>query len=232
MISFRKATDRGRTQVAWLDSYHTFSFSEYYDANHMGISALRVINDDTVIPGGGFPTHSHQDMEIITYVLSGSLKHKDSMGNTSIIYPGDTQRMSAGKGITHSEFNASNENPVHFLQIWIKPNIVGVDPGYEQKSLPTEDKQGGLKLIASEDGSENAVIIHQDAQLYVSILNEDQEIEYVIKTGRNVYIHVAIGTVTLNDTKLGEGDGARVSDEEKIVIRGVNHAEILLFDLP
>jgi len=232
MITLRKATDRGRSRLDWLDSYHTFSFSNYHDPRQIGFSELRVINDDRVVPGGGFATHSHQDMEIITYVLDGSLEHKDSMGNTSIIYPGDTQRMSAGKGVTHSEYNASKENPVHFLQIWIQPNKLDIEPGYEQKHVPIEEKQGCLKLIASADGAQGSVTIHQDVQIYVAILQEAHQVEYPIKPGRNVYIHVATGSMLLNDTKLGEGDGAKVANEKQLRISGVSHAEILLFDLP
>jgi len=232
MITLRKAQDRGRSKIDWLDSYHTFSFAHYNDPQQMGFSALRVINDDRVVPGGGFATHSHQDMEIITYVLSGSLEHKDSMGNTSIIYPGDTQRMSAGKGVTHSEFNASKEEPVHFLQIWIAPNQMGIDPSYEQKHVDVEEKQGRLKLIASANGTEGSVTIHQDTQLYASILEKEQEVEYSIKPNRNIYIHVARGTITLNKTELAEGDGAKISNETKLHISGIHHAEILLFDLP
>lgn len=232
MITIRKATDRGRSQLGWLDSQHTFSFSNYYDPEQMGFSELRVINDDRVIPGGGFPTHSHKDMEIITYVLSGALEHKDSMGNASIISPGDAQKMSAGKGITHSEFNASKENPVHFLQIWIQPNKLGVDPSYEQKTIPIEKKQGVLKLLASSDGAEDSISIHQDAQVYVSIFGSAKQIDYTISPTRKIYLHVATGNVMLNDIRLGEGDGARVVDEKQITINTPDQAEILLFDLP
>lgn len=232
MITLRKAKDRGRSQIDWLDSHHTFSFSNYYDPEQMGFSELRVINDDRVVPGGGFPTHSHQEMEIITYVLSGKLEHKDSMGNSSIIYSGDVQRMSAGKGITHSEFNASNEDPVHFLQIWIQPNELGVDPSYEQKHIPTRQKQGSLKLIASSNGAEGSITIHQEVQLYATILKSAQQIDYAINPGRKVYLHIATGNIMLNDISLGEGDGVRVVDEKQITINGIDHAEILLFDLP
>ncbi|VAW83714.1 Pirin [hydrothermal vent metagenome] len=232
MITLRKAKDRGRSQLGWLDSHHTFSFSTYYDPEQMGFSELRVINDDYVIPGGGFPTHSHQDMEIITYVLSGKLEHKDSMGNTSIISPGDVQKMSAGKGITHSEFNASKENPVHFLQIWIQPNKLGVNPSYEQKYIPVEKKQGVLKLLASSDAAEDSISIHQDAKIYASVLRPAQQINYVISPTRKIYLHVATGSIMLNDISLGQGDGARVVDEKQITINGSDQAEILLFDLP
>jgi len=232
MITLRKANDRGRSQISWLDSYHTFSFSSYFDPDHSGFSELLVINEDRVIPAGGFPTHSHQDMEIITYVLSGSLEHKDSIGNTSIIYPGDTQRMSAGKGITHSEFNSSDEDPVHFLQIWIQPNVKGIDASYEQKHVPAEKKQGSLKLIASAEGGNDSVKIHQDVKLYASILNETDNIDYTISPNRNIYIHIAKGDVTLNDFALSEGDGAKITGESKIKINSPSSAEILLFDLP
>ncbi|HEC27869.1 MAG TPA: pirin family protein [Gammaproteobacteria bacterium] len=232
MITLRKTKDRGRTQIDWLDSYHTFSFANYYDAKQMGFSELRVLNDDRVVPSGGFPTHSHQDMEIITYVLSGKLEHKDSMGNTSIIYPGDVQRMSAGKGITHSEFNASKEHPVHFLQIWIQPDKQGINPSYEQKKVPSEERQHGLTLIASVDGAENSVTIRQDAKLYVAILQKEKQINYAICTDRKVYLHVATGSIMLNKIILAAGDGAKVVDEKQICISGIGHAEILLFDLP
>jgi len=232
MITLRKAIDRGRSQIDWLDSWHTFSFSNYYDPEQMGFSELRVINDDRVVPGGGFATHSHQDMEIITYVLSGALEHKDSMGNSSVITPGDVQRMSAGKGITHSEFNASKENPVHFLQIWIQPNRMNVNPGYEQIHVPVEERQKGLTLVASENGEDGSVTIHQNAQVYAAVLQENQPINYVISPSRKVYLHVATGRVTLNDKPLDAGDGARVVDEKEINIGGIEDAEILLFDLP
>lgn len=232
MITLRKAIDRGRSRTDWLDSHHTFSFSNYYDPEQMGFSELRVINDDRVVPSGGFSTHSHRDMEIITYVLSGELEHKDSMGNTSVISPGDAQRMSAGKGITHSEFNASKKHPVHFLQIWIQPNKLDVEPSYEQKHVPIEEKQGSLKLIASLNGAEDSIIIHQDVQLYASIMESRQQINYAISPNRKIYLHVATGNIILNDISLGEGDGARIMDEKQITINGIDHAEILLFDLP
>jgi len=232
MITLRSAADRGRSQISWLDSRHTFSFSNYYDPAQTGFSELRVINDDRVVPGGGFPTHSHRDMEIITYVLSGALEHKDSMGNSSIILPGDAQRMSAGKGITHSEFNASKENPVHFLQIWIQPNRVNVIPSYEQIHIPIEDRQGKLKLIASEDGEGDSVTIHQDLQLYVAILQNSQQINYAISPSRKVYLHVATGGIMINDITLEAGDGVKVVDEKNLQIGGIEQAEILLFDLP
>ncbi|NOZ10252.1 MAG: pirin family protein [Gammaproteobacteria bacterium] len=232
MITLRRAKERGRSQIDWLDSYHTFSFSDYYDPEQMGFSELRVINDDRVVPGGGFPTHSHQDMEIITYVLSGELEHKDSMGNTSIIFPGDAQRMSAGKGITHSEFNASKEHPVRFLQIWIQPNELGIDPSYEQIHVSIEEKRGALKLIASVDGEDGSIVVHQDIKLYVSVLKEAQQIDYAISPIRKVYLHVATGSIMLNDTNIGEGGGAKVVDEKQITISGLDRAEILLFDLP
>lgn len=232
MIKIRYAQKRGRTQLDWLDSYHTFSFSSYYDPDESGFSALLVINEDHVIPGGGFSTHSHRDMEIITYVLNGSLEHKDSMGNTSIIQPGDTQRMSAGTGVTHSEYNASSTDPVHFLQIWIQPNQLSIAPGYEQKHVPCEAKQGKLRLIASADGCKDSVLIHQNANLYVAVLHHDDTIEYPISGGRRTYLHVCRGEIDVNDTHLAEGDGARVTDEEILLISGQNESEFLLFDLP
>ena len=232
MITLRKAQDRGRSRLDWLDSFHTFSFADYQDVNHMGFSVLRVINDDRVVPGGGFPTHSHKDMEIITYVLSGSLEHKDSMGNTSIIHPGDTQRMSAGKGVTHSEYNASDEHPVHFLQIWILPSEQDIDPSYEQQHVPIEAKQGRLKLIASPTGERGSVSIHQDAYLYVSVLDKSAELGFAISSDRKIYVHVAKGAICLNGESLCTGYGAKIENENNLNIRCMDQAEILLFDLP
>jgi len=234
VINIRPAKERGRTQLAWLDSFHTFSFSSYYHPTENGYSALLVINEDHVIPGGGFSTHSHQDMEIVTYVLSGALEHKDSMGNTSIIRPGDIQRMSAGMGVTHSEHNASSSKPVHFLQIWIKPDQLGITPGYEQQYVPREEKQGKLCLIASPTGNNNSVIIHQDANLYVAQLNKNDAIEYLMPSDRKFYLHVCRGNINLNDKPLSAGDGTKIADEDILLISNDSEveAEILLFDLP
>ncbi len=234
MIKVRSAEKRGRTQLDWLDSFHTFSFSSYYHPDENGFSELLVINEDHVIPGGGFATHSHRDMEIVTYVLDGALEHKDSMGNTSIIQPGDTQRMSAGKGVTHSEYNASNSEPVHFLQVWIKPNQPGITPGYEQKHVPCEEKQGKLRLIASPKGNHNSVVIHQDVNLYAAVLNHSDSIEYPLPSGRKFYLHVCRGSININNKPLSAGDGARITDEKILLISNdaETESEFLLFDLP
>lgn len=232
MITLRKANERGYSKLNWLESYHSFSFSDYFDPDHMGFSSLRVINEDLVVPDGGFPTHSHRDMEIITYVLSGKLEHKDSMGNTSIIEPGDTQRMSAGRGVTHSEYNASSYEPVHFLQIWITPSLISIEPSYEQKNIPSALKRGGLKLIASNDGSQDSVIIHQDVKIYTSLLDHGEEIEFSAHDDRSVYIHLAKGGINVNGNELTKGDGAKITNEATINIVCIDSAEFLLFDLP
>jgi len=232
VIIVRKAGDRGRTRLDWLDSRHTFSFADYYDPDQMGFSVLRVINDDRMIPGGGFPTHPHRDMEIISYVLDGSLEHRDSMGNTSVIRPGDIQRMSAGRGVTHSEFNASSAQPVHFLQIWIQPDKYGADASYEQKQISREEKLGRMRLVASPDGRNDSVVIQQDVSLYVTLLDKGRRFEYQMQRGRKAYLHVASGAAQINGANFSEGDGARISDEELVSMTGKENAEILLFDLP
>ena len=229
MINIRKAAERGRTKINWLDSYHTFSFGEYYDPAFMGFRALRVINDDRVAPGGGFATHGHRDMEIITYVLDGALEHKDSLGNGSIIQPGEAQRMSAGTGIMHSEFNHSKSTPVHLLQIWILPERSGLRPGYEQRTIPAA-KKGHLNLIASRDGS-GAVTVHQDVLVYASKLKAGDEITHRLASGRHAWLHVARGNLSLNRQPLAAGDGAAVSDETRLEIHAKDDAEVLLFDL-
>lgn len=231
MITVRKAEDRGHFDFGWLNTYHTFSFSEYYDPKHMHFRSLRVINEDTVHPGGGFPTHPHRDMEIITYVLEGELAHKDSMGNGSVIRPGEVQRMSAGTGILHSEFNHSKDKSVHLLQIWILPNKRGVTPSYEQKFFEAKEKQGRLRLVASPDGSEASVTIHQDAKLFATLLESGQNIEYKLEPDRHIWIHVARGTIEINGQKLGQSDSAGISEEQLITITGTEKAEVLLFDL-
>ncbi|HKE95910.1 MAG TPA: pirin family protein [Povalibacter sp.] len=232
MISVRKAEDRGVSRISWLDSRHTFSFSEYYDPQHMGFRSLRVINDDTVAPAGGFGTHGHRDMEIITYVLDGALAHSDSLGTGSVIRPGDVQKMSAGTGIRHSEFNHSKAEPVHFLQIWIVPDRSGVAPGYQQFNFPRESKVGKLLLVASNEKRDGLVHIQQDAKLYVSVLESAQQrVEHVLAAGRHAWIHVATGAVVVNGNALKAGDGAAITAESKIEISGSPSGEVLLFDL-
>ncbi|WP_019506581.1 pirin family protein [Pleurocapsa sp. PCC 7319] len=232
MITIRPRDERGVANFGWLDSRHTFSFGSYYDPQHMGFASLRVINEDKVIPAKGFGTHGHQDMEIISYVLSGELEHRDSMGNGSVIRPGDVQRMSAGTGVRHSEFNASATDPVHFLQIWIMPDQKGLEPSYEEKHYPPETKQGQLKLVGSRDGRENSVIIHQDAELYIVSLSKGDRASHQLKDDRVAWLQIAKGSVLLNDQLLEAGDGAAITDETQIVITGSSQdSEILLFDL-
>ena len=231
MIEARKHLDRGHANHGWLDSYHTFSFADYHDPAHMGFSSLRVINEDRVAPGAGFATHSHRDMEIITYVLEGTLEHKDSLGNGSIIRPGDVQRMSAGRGVRHSEFNGSKTAGVHFLQIWILPEKEGIDPGYEQTHFPETERHGKLRLIAAPDGDQGAVRLHQDARIYASVLKADDSVQHALAPGRHAYVQVARGDVALNGHDLHAGDGARVSAESLLDFRTTGTAEFLLFDL-
>ena len=231
MITLRPSNERGGGDYGWLKTQHSFSFDRYYDPHFIGFRSLRVINEDRVAPGEGFPTHPHRDMEIITYVLEGALEHKDSLGTGSVILPGDGQRMSAGTGIRHSEFNQSATGPVHLLQIWIMPDKQGHKPGYEQKAFPTAEKQGKLRLIASPDGKDGSVTIHQDAKLYVSLLAPGEEVTHELGTGRYAWVQVAKGAVELNGKKLNQGDGAAVSDEQNLAIKGVENAEVLLFDL-
>jgi redox-sensitive bicupin YhaK (pirin superfamily) len=232
MITVRRAEDRGRTDFGWLDSRHTFSFGDYHDPEHMGFRVLRVINDDRVKPGQGFGTHPHRDMEIVSYVLEGELEHKDSMGTGSIIRPGEVQRMSAGTGVLHSEFNPSREKPVHFLQIWLLPERRGIQPGYEQKAFPAADKRGKLRLVASRDGRQGSVTIHQDADIHVGLFSGEEHARFELKPGRHAWLQVARGSVRLDEHPLGEGDGAAVSDEPALRIEGREDAEILVFDLP
>jgi redox-sensitive bicupin YhaK (pirin superfamily) len=232
MTTLRPSNERGHANHGWLDSYHTFSFANYYDPEHMGISNLRVINDDTVMPGQGFGTHGHQDMEIVSYVLDGALEHKDSMGNGSVIRPGDIQRMSAGTGVQHSEYNPSASEPVHFLQIWLVPNRTGVQPGYEQKHFPLEDRRGRLVLLVSPDGRDGSLSAHQDGLLYGTLLEAGETVEHPLAAGRRAYVHVARGRVILNGTPLGSGDGATLDDVDHVHLGGLGHAEVLLFDLP
>ena len=231
MIRVRPAGERGKTQIGWLDSRHTFSFGDYHDPQNMGFSHLRVINEDRVRPGAGFPTHSHRDMEIITYVLEGALAHKDSTGTSSVIRVGDVQRMSAGTGISHSEYNASQTEPVHFLQIWIVPNETGLQPGYEQRSLNLEKNSSKWVLIAARDGREGAVKVHQDVELYLAAISAGQQLNYRLKPGRQAWLQVTRGATTINGMLLGAGDGASVSEEETLEVTAVQVAELLLFNL-
>jgi len=232
MMQIRKSCERGHANHGWLDTYHTFSFADYYDPAHMGFGPLRVINEDRVEPGRGFGTHGHRDMEIITYVLDGGLQHRDNLGNGSVIRPGDVQRMSAGTGVMHSEFNASERDPVHFLQIWIEPSARGVRPGYEQKHFAAGDNRGTLRLIASPGGDEGSVTIHQDARVYAADLAPDAAVAHRVEPGRRAYVHVARGAVVLNGTPLEAGDGARIVDETALNLSALQESQMLLFDLP
>ncbi len=222
---------RGHTKIGWLDSYHTFSFGNFYDPKRLGFRSLRVINDDRVLPGAGFGAHSHRDMEILTYVLEGALEHKDSLGTGAVIYPGEAQVMSAGTGITHSEFNASQTDPVHFLQIWIIPDTQGLPPRYEQRAFPLEEKKGKLRLIAAKDGREGAVTIHQDVDLYTSVLEAGDVVTYALKPNRYGWLQIAQGVAILNGQELRAGDGVQISSSEQLQISTHIGAEILLFDL-
>ena len=232
MITLRKSGDRGHANHGWLDSYHSFSFADYHDPQHMGFGPLRVINEDRIMRGAGFGTHAHRDMEIISYVLEGELAHKDSIGTGSVIRPGDVQRMSAGSGVQHSEFNHSQENGAHFLQIWIQPNLTGIAPSYEEKRFPDAEKQGRLRLIASNDGRDGSVLMHQDACLYAGLFDGAQSAELSIAPGRLVYVHVARGEIIVNGMRLQAGDAAKLSSEDAVCITGGKSAEVLVFDLP
>jgi redox-sensitive bicupin YhaK (pirin superfamily) len=231
MIQIRPSQERGGGNHGWLKTQHSFSFADYWDPKWMGFRSLRVINEDWVAPNTGFPTHPHRDMEIITYVLEGKLEHKDSLGTGSVILPGDGQRMTAGSGIRHSEFNPSTSEPVHLLQIWIQPEKAALPPSYEQKSFPEGDKRGKLRLIASRDAAHGSVKINQDARLYVTLLKSGEEVTHEFSTGRHGWLQVARGSVELNGKKLVQGDGAAISDEKKLSLKGTTDAEVLLFDL-
>lgn len=231
MIAVRKAGDRGHANHGWLDSHHTFSFANYYDPSEMGFGTLRVINEDRVAPGMGFGTHPHRDMEIISYVLDGALEHRDSMGTGSVIKPGDVQRMSAGTGVTHSEYNHSPADLVHFLQIWIEPKERGIAPSYEQKNFSVEDKTGRLRLVASPDGRDGSVKIHQDAWMYAGLLNEGDAIEHAVDPSHRAYVHVARGEVEVNGRKLGPGDGLKVVAETGLKLANAKNAEVIVFDM-
>lgn len=232
MITVRPSQARGNADFGWLNSKHTFSFGSYYDPNYMGLSHLRVINEDQVQPGRGFGPHSHRDMEIISYVVDGALEHRDSMGNGSIMRPGDIQRISAGTGMTHSEFNASHKAPVHFLQIWILPDHRGIEPSYEQKHFSVSQKQGKLTLIASADGRDDSLKIHQDAALYLAVLNQGDRINHSSHVDRSLWLQVVKGSLKINDQILDKGDGAAITQESSLDIMATSHnTEILLFDL-
>jgi hypothetical protein len=231
MVEIRRSDERGHAQHGWLDSFHSFSFADYHDPQHMGFGPLRVINEDRVQPGKGFGTHGHRDMEIISYVLAGGLAHRDSMGNGSVIRPGDVQRMSAGTGVHHSEYNASESDPVHFLQIWIEPSVRGVRPSYEERRFDDESKRGRLRLIASADGRDGSVTIHQDASLYAAILDGGDAIEFEQNPGRRTYVHVIRGEVEVAGQPLLAGDAIKLAGEERVRLGRARDAEILLFDL-
>jgi redox-sensitive bicupin YhaK (pirin superfamily) len=231
MMTIRPAGERGHAEHGWLDSHHTFSFADYHDPAHMGFRSLRVINEDRVAPAQGFGTHPHRDMEIISYVLEGALEHKDSMGTGSVIKPGDVQRMSAGTGVRHSEKNASQEEGVHFLQIWVMPEKQGIDPSYEQKAFCDEDKRGRLRLVASPDGREGSVTVHSDVMLYAGLFDSGESAELPLRAGRHAWIHVARGKVRVNGRELSAGDGASLSEEKNVKVEGVDGGEVLVFDL-
>ena len=231
MLTIRPAASRGRTAIDWLDSWHTFSFGEYHDPQWRGFRSLRVINDDRVAPGGGFDTHPHRDMEIITWVLSGALEHRDSLGNGSVIRPGDMQRMTAGTGILHSEFNPSPTEAVHLLQIWLFPDRKGLPPGYEQRAFPPAELQNALRLVASRDGRDGSVTIHQDADVYAATLDGGRSLRHELAAGRHAWLQVAGGNVVVNGRELKAGDGAAASDVSSLEIAARDAAELVLFDL-
>src|SRR5215831_2660731 len=233
MTTIRPARERGHGQYGWLDTRHTFSFNDYYDPQYMGYRALRVINEDRLQPGQGFGTHGHRDMEIISYVLDGALEHKDSIGTGSVIRPGDVQVMSAGTGIRHSEFNHSKTEPVHFLQIWIIPDREGIKPRYDQKKFPDAEKRGRLRLVGSADGRDGSIVVHQDVDLFAGILNRGEQATHAFRSGRKGWLQVARGSIEANGQRLDAGDGAAVSDEATIVLKGQGDgSEVLVFDLP
>ncbi len=232
MLNIRKSQDRGTASFGWLRSQHTFSFGHYYDPAHMNVGPLRVINEDRVAAGRGFDPHSHKNMEIISYVLDGALEHKDSMGNGSVLRYGDVQRMSAGTGVTHSEYNGSKTEPVHFLQIWVIPGEVGGAPGYEEKHFDADSKKGRLRLIASNDGRDGSVSLRQDAAIYATILDGAERVDHALQPGRQAYVQVARGKVTVNGVALAAGDAVHVAEEAAVALQDASDAEVLLFDLP
>jgi redox-sensitive bicupin YhaK (pirin superfamily) len=232
MQEIRRSEERGHADHGWLNSRHSFSFAEYFDPRHVEFGVLRVINEDRVAPGGGFGTHPHRDMEIISYVLDGALGHKDSMGTGSVIVPGDVQRMSAGTGVFHSEMNASGDAPVHFLQIWIHPDRRGIEPGYEQKHFDAAEKRGRLRLIVSPDGAQQSVRIHQDARIHAGLFDGDESATLELAPGRRIYVHVVRGGIRVNDVGLAGGDALKLTGVTQLVLKGGRHAEVLVFDLP
>jgi len=231
MLTLRKSNDRGHADHGWLKSFHSFSFAGYYDPQHMGFGNLRVINEDRIAPGTGFGTHGHRDMEIISYVLSGELAHKDTMGNVKGIPPGDVQRMSAGRGVQHSEFNHAPNDPTHFLQIWIEPNVTGIAPSYEQKTFADAEKQGNLRLVASNDGAQGSVTIHADARLYAGLFDGDQTAELTLDPKRKSYVHLVHGELQVNGQMLTTGDAAMLDGENQVSLTNGKNAEVLVFDL-
>jgi hypothetical protein len=231
MMEIRRAQERGHADHGWLNSWHSFSFADYYDPKHIQFRSLRVINDDTVEPGGGFGTHGHRDMEIVSYVLEGALAHKDNMGNGSVIRPGSVQRMSAGTGVQHSEFNASSSELVHFLQIWFLPNESGIPPGYEERYFDDEEKRGRLRLIASPDGADGSVKIHADAKMFAGLVDGGDRVEHTVGNDRYIYVHVARGGVSCNGAVLQAGDGAKITDENHLILDQGQKAEVLVFEL-
>jgi hypothetical protein len=232
MLATRRSAERGYADHGWLKSFHSFSFADYHDPRHMGFGPLRVINDDRVAPGMGFGTHGHRDMEIISYVLDGELAHKDSLGNGSVIRPGDVQRMSAGTGVRHSEFNHSATQVTHFLQIWIEPSVQGIAPGYEEKRFEPADKRGRLRLVASPDGAEGSVTIHQDARVYAGLFDGGERATLTVAAGRRAYLHVARGEIDVEGKRLAAGDAAMITDADRVELAGGRNAEVLAFDLP
>jgi hypothetical protein len=231
MLTLRKSQERGHANHGWLDSHHSFSFANYHDPDHMGWGNLRVINEDRIAPGTGFGTHGHRDMEIVSYVLEGNLAHKDSMGNVKGIPPGDVQRMSAGRGVMHSEFNHAPQQTTHFLQIWIQPNVTGIDPSYEQKTFTEDEKRGRLRLVASPDAAEGSVTIHANARLYAGLFDGDESAELQLATGRKGYVHLVRGALEVNGQALAAGDAALLSGETRVAVRNGRQAEVLVFDL-
>ncbi len=232
MSEIRRSAERGLADHGWLRSFHSFSFADYHDPRHMGFGPLRVINEDRVQPGRGFGAHAHRDMEILSYVLEGALAHRDSMGNGSVLRRGDVQRMRAGTGVTHSEYNGSDHEPVHFLQIWIEPDARGLAPGYEEKRFEDADKRGQLRLIASRDGRDGSVTIHQDAAVYAALLDGDERLEFAQKPGRRTYVHVIRGSARIDGELLETGDALKIQGEARVRLDGARDAELLLFDLP
>jgi redox-sensitive bicupin YhaK (pirin superfamily) len=232
MDNIRRSADRGFADHGWLKSFHTFSFADYFDPKHVEFGPLRVINEDRVAAGAGFGTHAHRDMEIISYVLEGELAHKDSMGNGSTIRPGDVQRMSAGSGVRHSEFNPSPSNKVHFLQIWIQPSARNIEPSYEEKRFDADEKRGRLRLIVSPDRADGSLLIHQDAKVYAGLFDGDERADFSVEPGRLIYVHVARGTLNANDSRLSTGDALQVTNGSRLRIEQGRQAEVLVFDLP